>query len=43
MTWKLAAMLAGAQGGYAATRGSPLVSSRISTAIFVKADAYCRL
>jgi hypothetical protein len=29
--------------GYAAMRASWSVSSRISTAIFVRADAYCRL
>jgi hypothetical protein len=29
--------------GYAATRASRSVSSRISTAIFVRADAYCWL
>jgi hypothetical protein len=33
----------GNRSGYAATRASRSVSSRISTAIFVRADAYCRL
>lgn len=34
---------AGNRSGYAATRASRSVSSRISTAIFVRAVAYCRL
>jgi hypothetical protein len=36
-------MRGSACSGYAATRASRSVSSRISAAIFVRADAYCRL